>query len=116
MDASREGCDAPDARDSSSDVFERNTWPRDRPAFGDRGIDGAGDAQALRIGGVDVAAGRRGSGSEAPRRRHYVVDIIGWGARIRTWEWRNQNPIVRLAGTRRELRESDNRNRTYDRW
>ena len=22
-----------------------------------------------------------------------VIERVGWGARIRTWEWRNQNPL-----------------------
>jgi hypothetical protein len=26
------------------------------------------------------------------RRKYQVIEMIGWGARIRTWEWRNQNP------------------------
>jgi hypothetical protein len=53
-----------------------------------------------------------------------VTDIVGWGARIRTWEWRNQNPqlleawcnISRLAGcplqgllNRAEQRSTDSR-------
>ena len=33
------------------------------------------------------------------------IEIIGWGARIRTWEWRNQNPLpYRLATPQRASR------------
>src|SRR6266581_2678138 len=57
--ASREGCDAPGARDSSTDVFQRNSWPRDRPASGDRGLDSASGPGAVPVDGAGVAASRR---------------------------------------------------------
>src|SRR4026207_860466 len=37
-----------------------------------------------------------GSGIEAARLlngSHRAGKSVGWGARIRTWEWRNQNPL-----------------------
>src|SRR6185437_7922531 len=36
------------------------------------------------------------------RRRHrtrHETRLGGWGARIRTWEWRNQNPLPYLLAT-----------------
>jgi hypothetical protein len=27
------------------------------------------------------------------------VRLVGWGARIRTWEWRNQNPDLSLSNS-----------------
>ncbi len=73
--ASREGCDAPGARDSSTDVFQRNSWPRDRPASGDRGLDSASGPGAVPVDGAGVAASRRhdrrGAGGQALRQRRH---------------------------------------------
>jgi hypothetical protein len=30
----------------------------------------------------------------SPVERAFFNEINGWGARIRTWEWRNQNPSL----------------------
>ena len=31
---------------------------------------------------------------------------LGWGARIRTWEWRNQNPLPYHLATPQQVPES----------
>jgi hypothetical protein len=36
-----------------------------------------------------------------PTNTPYLFDIIGWGARIRTWEWRNQNQLDYSMTSRR---------------
>ena len=37
-------------------------------------------------------------GSHTPGNHTVETGLAGWGARIRTWEWRNQNPLpYRLA-------------------
>src|SRR5262249_21747660 len=33
---------------------------------------------------------------------------VGWGARIRTWEWRNQNPTISNEKSTRILKNSSN--------
>jgi hypothetical protein len=37
-----------------------------------------------------------------------VARSAGWGARIRTWEWRNQNPSTSLAKSIRFLKKIEN--------
>ena len=32
--------------------------------------------------------------------------LTGWGARIRTWEWRNQNPLPYHLATPQQVPES----------
>src|SRR5712691_2826070 len=36
---------------------------------------------------------RNVGGSPTPGNHHAETGLAGWGARIRTWEWRNQNPL-----------------------
>src|SRR5215471_3592298 len=40
--------------------------------------------------------------------QHRETGHCGWGARIRTWEWRNQNPTVSLLVSARILKKSRN--------
>jgi hypothetical protein len=42
---------------------------------------------------VQVGPGNVG-GSPTPGNHTAETALAGWGARIRTWEWRNQNPRV----------------------
>jgi hypothetical protein len=37
---------------------------------------------------------RSTGGSPTPGNHTAETGLAGWGARIRTWEWRNQNPPV----------------------
>src|SRR5438552_4074264 len=48
------------------------------------------------------------NGAQTERRPDHCrgIEIGGWGARIRTWEWRNQNPLpYRLATPHRRARD-----------
>src|SRR5712691_11900042 len=36
---------------------------------------------------------RNVGGSPTPGNHYEETGLAGWGARIRTWEWRNQNPL-----------------------
>jgi hypothetical protein len=37
----------------------------------------------------------------------YINNLTGWGARIRTWEWRNQNPLPYHLATPHPSRRGD---------
>src|SRR5467141_562052 len=75
-------CQIPDienscSRDSSRKTpprWEASDFPRQRPAY-----------CPLTLGNV--------GGSPTPGNHTAETGLAGWGARIRTWEWRNQNPL-----------------------
>src|SRR6267378_4075217 len=54
--------------------WEAPDFPRQRPAY-----------CPLTLGNV--------GGSPTPGNHTAETGLAGWGARIRTWEWRNQNPL-----------------------
>src|SRR5229473_746327 len=85
-------CQIPDIENSCSRDSSRKTpprweapdFPRQRPAH-----------CPLTLGNV--------GGSPTPGNHTAETGLAGWGARIRTWEWRNQNPqeafdMQRLSG------------------
>ena len=41
----------------------------------------------------DTLKRRNVGGSPTPGTHDAETALAGWGARIRTWEWRNQNPL-----------------------
>src|SRR5258706_12154242 len=73
--------------------------------IGDRGIVNfiqAPDFPSQRPAHCLLALGNVG-GSPTPGNHTAETGLAGWGARIRTWEWRNQNPqeafdMQRLSG------------------
>ena len=49
---------------------------------------------------------RNVGGSPAPGNHTAETALAGWGARIRTWEWRNQNPLPYHLATPHQVPES----------
>ena len=44
--------------------------------------------------------------SKHPKNPYSMLISGGWGARIRTWEWRNQNPLPYHLATPQQVPES----------
>ena len=55
-------------------------------------------------GSVPYFIARREKSSR--RRRLNLTDELGWGARIRTWEWRYQKPLPYRLATPQDLAET----------